>query len=83
MTTAIIKVGDNKPSSPMSNEEFQAALVADEARLRAEWIAAGHPPEKFFYTVVPPPQALPPGKNGSDAEAIADAIEAAMERNGT
>lgn len=80
---SIIVTGDNKPRPPMTDEEFMEALDAEEARLRAEWIANGFPPEKFFFAYVPPPQALPPGKNGSDAEAIADAIEAAMERNGT
>lgn len=47
--------GDNGPRQPTPTPEQLAAYHTQEReRLLAQWIAAGHPPDKFFYEVRPP-----------------------------
>lgn len=46
--------GDNGPRQPPPTPEQLAEYhEAERARLLAQWVAAGHPPEKFGYYVAP------------------------------
>lgn len=51
MNTIII-TGDNGPRQPTpTTEQLAEYHEAERARLLAQWVANGHPPEKFGYYV--------------------------------